>query len=527
MWDGRYATAKATGGVGRYRLQGRGILKSIVFTMEASPSAHTPRMRSSIACARCRRSKIKCVNTGANTTCKACETSGRECIYPAPAVGGSAGTKREGDTVEKSEVKRPRVRKSEGHSIDRIVSNVTSTQKESTRPLEEALDASVLTPKVWQEVFDLFQLHFATDLPFLHGPTFLGPLCGAAARLSSTVTKTTPVPEEPEKVPGYEMLLLGLLALTARFHPGLIAYHSTTLEGKITDPVAASEYYATALRGVVVGVKGVYIGQPNLEKIQALLMLGLHEWGMCKGIKAWIHVGLAIRMSQAMGLQFDDDLDDEPWALSSAMKIEAQHLGVGSRKEYPLDPASSEAFIDEEVRRRTFWSCFVMDRYLSSGKFRPAMLAVEDVKLQLPSSEHAFIFGERVCTKMITGKCSDSGNRIRRKARIFATAKNRNGARERERSSSHTREDEKDLRHGQSGADGISIRCEAGANEGLLSKFVRMVEIWGNIAKWSCAGGRRYFIVPAPVWLDADFQNRKTCSLESSIQVLPATGITE
>ncbi|MCJ1415981.1 hypothetical protein MMC32_002316 [Xylographa parallela] len=459
--------------------------------METSPSAPTPRMRSSIACARCRRSKIKCVNTGPNNTCKACETSGRECVYPTPAVGGGHGTKREGDPAEKGEVKRPRVRKSEGLAAERPSSNGVSIQKESTRPLEEALDASVLTPKVWQEVFDLFQLHFATDLPFLHGPTFLGPLCGAASSTSIVVTRSAPEPEEPEKLPGYEMLLLGLLALTARFHPGLIAYHSTASQDKATDPVAASEYYATALRGLVVGVKGVYIGQPNLEKIQALLMLGLHEWGMCKGIKAWIHVGLAIRMSQAMGLQFDDDLDDEPWALSSSMRIEAQHLGVGSGKEYPLDPASSEAFIEEEVRRRTFWSCFVLDRYLSSGKFRPAMLAVEDVKLQLPSSEHAFIFGERVCTNMITGKCSDSGDRIRKKARASAIVKNRNGPWDQGRSTSNAREDEKVPQDGPSEKEGISIRCEAGANEGLLSKFVRMVEIWGKIAKWSCAGGRR------------------------------------
>ena len=470
--------------------------------METSPSAHIPRMRSSIACARCRRSKIKCVNTGANTICKACETSGRECVYPTLGVGGGVGTKREGDTTEKSELKRPRARKSEGPAADKTSSNGTSTQKESTRPLEEALNASVLTPKVWQEVFDLFQLHFATDLPFFHGPTFLGPLCGAAAKASNTVTKSVPEPEESEKLPGYEMLLLGLLALTARFHSGLIAYHSNTSQHKVTDPVAASEYYATALRGLVVGVKGVYIGQPNLEKIQALLMLGLHEWGMCKGIKAWIHVGLAIRMSQAMGLQFDDDLEGEPWALSSSMRIEAQHLGVGSGKEYPLDPASSEAFIDEEVRRRTFWSCFVMDRYLSSGKFRPAMLAVEDVKLQLPSSEHAFIFGERVCTNMITGKCSDSGDRVRKKARIFAIAKNRNGAWERARSASNTGEDERESHDGPNNKEGISIRCEAGANEGLLSKFIRMVEIWGKIAKWSCAGGRRFV---------TSLQNVNTC----------------
>jgi ribosomal protein L37AE/L43A len=45
----------------------------------------TPRMRSSIACVRCRRSKVKCLNEGVNTPCRACKVSGRDCIYPSPA----------------------------------------------------------------------------------------------------------------------------------------------------------------------------------------------------------------------------------------------------------------------------------------------------------------------------------------------------------------------------------------------------------------------------------------------------------
>jgi hypothetical protein len=46
-------------------------------------------MRSSIACVRCRRSKVKCVNTGPNTTCRACDSSNRECTYPQPVQGGT------------------------------------------------------------------------------------------------------------------------------------------------------------------------------------------------------------------------------------------------------------------------------------------------------------------------------------------------------------------------------------------------------------------------------------------------------
>lgn len=46
------------------------------------------RMRSSIACVRCRRSKVKCVNSGVGTPCRSCEAGGRECTYPVPVTGG-------------------------------------------------------------------------------------------------------------------------------------------------------------------------------------------------------------------------------------------------------------------------------------------------------------------------------------------------------------------------------------------------------------------------------------------------------
>ncbi|KAL9118196.1 MAG: hypothetical protein Q9187_005259, partial [Circinaria calcarea] len=248
--------------------------------MEASnlPAMH-PRMRSSIACQRCRRSKIKCVNAGVNTTCKACGTSGRECVYPMPGVAGTTiTTKREGDTSEKGEAKKQRSRKSEGDAGDKGTKYGYILPKERAKPLTDVMNAQLLTQQVWQEVFELFQLHFSTDLPFLHGPTFLNPLRGAAVSLSAVINPA-PEPQDAEtKLPGLEMLLLGVLTLAARFHPRLVAYHSSSSPESSAHPVMASEYYATALRAMLAGEQGAYMGEPNLHQVQALLMLGLHEW---------------------------------------------------------------------------------------------------------------------------------------------------------------------------------------------------------------------------------------------------------
>jgi hypothetical protein len=131
----------------------------------------------------------------------------------------------------------------------------------------------------------------------------------------------------------------------------------------------------------------------------------------------------------------------------------------------------------------------VMDRYLSSGKFRPSMLMLYDIRLQLPCSQNAFLFGDRVCTEYIDGTCSKAGERLKRKAQDYRRWMQRT----------------KGVTDGRGVASSVprlglrpdaevevQVSCETGPVESVLSVHVRMVEIWGRIAKWSCAGGIRY-----------------------------------
>jgi len=246
----------------------------------------------------------------------------------------------------------------------------------------------------------------------------------------------------------------------------------------------------------IAGPDGESLARPSVERVQALLMLGLHEWGMCRGIKAWLFVGIAVRTSQAMGLEFEQDLDDEPLALSSAMCTEAEHLGVTPGRRGPKERAAGlgQSFVDQEIRRRTFWSCFIMDRYLSSGKYRPQMINVRDLRVQLPSSDKAFLFGERVRTTLLGEEIGAVAERAeiqgQRRTGVYhskemgdAKADNPYGLKQDvpPGSSSSAMEEDEELG-----------RWEIGADEGVLSRVVKIVEIWGKIAKWSCAGGRRY-----------------------------------
>lgn len=107
-------------------------------------------------------------------------------------------------------------------------------------------------------------------------------------------------------------------------------------------------------------------------------MLTGHDWGAGNGRRAWIYLGMAIRLIEVM------DLTHEP---------------KGPRNRKP----TREEFIDAEVRRRTAWTCFLMDSLLSGGRGRKRSLTAADMAIQLPCERDVFVFGEPVCTQRLDG----------------------------------------------------------------------------------------------------------------------------
>jgi hypothetical protein len=107
--------------------------------------------------------------------------------------------------------------------------------------------------------------------------------------------------------------------------------------------------------------------EPNITIITVLIILGLHEFGTCRGGRSWMFGGMAIRMAYA--LQLHQELDDDP--------LGRRDIGESS-------------FIDREVRRRLMWACFSMDRFNSSGTGRPMFVTEDDIKVQLPIKEDFF-----------------------------------------------------------------------------------------------------------------------------------------
>lgn len=228
--------------------------------------------------------------------------------------------------------------------------------------------------------------------------------------------------------PHYAPLLLAFLTQTARFHPKLVQQKGT--------PVDTALFYAEATRSQM--GKCDFPGEPTLEKVQALLMLGYHEWTALQGRKGWVRIGTAIRCAQSLNYQFDAELDD-------------RKPGMG--KEVDLRLSDKDLFILRETQRRTFWSCCLLDRYLSWGKNRPPMLNSDDFqKIQLPCSDGAFNFGRQVQTRLL-GE-ADECYKERRES----------------------------LRN--------DIKWEVGDSEGELTWYIKVVDLFGEIVKWSCSNGK-------------------------------------
>ncbi|GES79092.1 fungal-specific transcription factor domain-domain-containing protein [Rhizophagus clarus] len=100
---------------------------------------------------------------------------------------------------------------------------------------------------------------------------------------------------------------------------------------------------------------------PSVEHVQGLILITIHMYGIGKGPRAWMYTGMAVRMAQELGLHKVD---------------ETKHK------------LSSEGFfIQNEVRRRTFWACFRLDRFAACALGRPTLIDEDDCDVRLPCNE--------------------------------------------------------------------------------------------------------------------------------------------
>ncbi|KAH6984783.1 fungal-specific transcription factor domain-containing protein, partial [Ilyonectria sp. MPI-CAGE-AT-0026] len=358
-----------------------------------------PPMRSSIACMRCRRSKIKCDNDGGSSPCDTCIKGGHQCQYPDATPLPSK--RNDPPNVVRQEKEGAHERK-RARKVDETPG---LDNERSTAYAEEVLSYPFLTTDLWDQLLSIYRLHFATELSFLHLPT-----------LKEKVSHR----QRPEYEPSPE---LNLVLLGGSSRP-------RASQSKI-DPSAASDFFANVL-ATALGPLKTAITFVTVERVQAFLMLGLFEWSQrnpSSGPGAWMYVGIAIRMAQMLKLGLDDQM--ARGRDSSSQGVNA--LQRGRR-------GSSEIGIIREIRRRTMFSCLILDRMMTCGDERVSMIRLDTIRIQLPCTEMAFDLALDVSTGFLK-------------------------------------------------LDG-DFMSQSINDDSVLSRFVQLVEIWAEISKYSSTGGR-------------------------------------
>lgn len=455
--------------------------QSIPAWSELKTKAGKERKRLPLACIACRRKKIRC--SGEKPACKHCLRSRIPCVYkvttrkaaprtdymamldkrlkrmedrviriipkedqgvvtntgrsnvkptipPAPPKAGPGAKKRGADQAFDEELDDWANTKAADPAKKQ-----TATEKGEKEPATIDADehsllkegADQLPPKELQqhlaEVF--FDYVYGQSYHLLHKPSFMRKLA-------------------QDQVP--PVLMLAVCAMSARFsnHPQVR-----------TDPAfLRGEKWAKPAREISLR----RYDQPNITILIVYLILGLHEFGTCQGGRSWMFGGMAQRMAYA--LQLHQDLDHDP------------KRSTGNEK-------SELTFTDREIRRRTMWSCFLLDRFSSSGTDRPTFVGPEYIRAQLPIKERYFKMEITGSTEDLQG---DVPNPVDPEAGQVANARD---------------------------------------NMGVAAYTIRLVALWGNLIDYMNLGGKQRD--QRPMWDDESAFQRLKKAAEKWKDTLPAS----
>ncbi|TFK71119.1 hypothetical protein BDN72DRAFT_479127 [Pluteus cervinus] len=214
-----------------------------------------------------------------------------------------------------------------------------------------------------EHLLDLYFTHVHPSFPVVQKRALLdtfvsSPTGSMDAQSPESDTNGTPNPSAPynrrrRRIPA--LLLLAMYSIAAR-------YDDTTnpppSDGSLMW-VAGDEYLDRAK----VILDGTYASS-RPSTCQALLLMGYRELGIGAMAQAWTYIGMAIRMAQDLGMHRSAD----GWA----------RVGLGGR-----------LFGEEELheRKRIWFTCVIMDKYVSTYIGRPLMIFERDFDTSLPSED--------------------------------------------------------------------------------------------------------------------------------------------
>jgi hypothetical protein len=139
-------------------------------------------------------------------------------------------------------------------------------------------------------------------------------------------------------------LLFATAALAVRFT------NHQYFAGRIHEAAAA---YSKQVWQLVLNEHLMVLNNITLSVIQTISILAVVDYTAGRVSAGWLKVGLAARLSQGLDLM--------------------------------AEPPTYLAAAEQEERRRTFWSIYILDRLISCARSRPPAISDDDCNVQLPS----------------------------------------------------------------------------------------------------------------------------------------------
>ncbi|EDO02370.1 hypothetical protein SS1G_04846 [Sclerotinia sclerotiorum 1980 UF-70] len=178
----------------------------------------------------------------------------------------------------------------------------------------------------------------------------------------------SPKDDVKQKRPHLETPASNIADESAVYSPTSIRY--TSHPNGYFAAVRLSEDYAHRAR------TEVDIDEPSIDTLQALLLLAISYTASGRGKKAYMMFANAIGM--AVALELHRELD--------------QTLRISP--------------VERELRRRLFWTCYLMDRFTACGSKRPSLIGDKSILLRLPS------WSPNSATLAVQGEFFQSGSNL-------------------------------------------------------------------------------------------------------------------
>ncbi|KAK4039165.1 fungal transcriptional regulatory-like protein [Parachaetomium inaequale] len=297
--------------------------------------------RESMNCKSCRKRKIKCNRL--RPACEACQVFQCPCIY-------DAVPKKRGPKTDVLEALLKRVDGLEARLKDKKADPDTEGSESAVVDAPEASTSSQpasngvpgIKPDVGQESQDVVMyspIHPSEPSPDPHPDTLLDIYFSRFHDKPFHVFDESTLRQRLQlnQVPGY--LVHAIHAVAARYAPHPSGYQSA---------VKLSEEYAAKARSEI------DTDEPSVDALQALVLLVTAFTASGKGKKAYMLLTSAVGMAMALELHRE------------------------------LDINSHVTPIERETRRRLFWTCYLLDRFLSCGSKRPSLISDRAILLRLP-----------------------------------------------------------------------------------------------------------------------------------------------